>query len=124
MIKLKVQGEEYLFDEESMLMAEARAIKKLTGMTPLRWQEGLNEMDPDAIQVLVYLVKKRAGLVVKYDDLETLDLLKDIDIDPVTTEGEGEPDPTTAGPTLPAPETPTSPDSPPSSNGHLIKSTA
>ncbi|MFJ9374435.1 hypothetical protein [Streptomyces sp. NPDC101455] len=87
MFKLTVAGDVYEFDGDRMLLSEAREIKTYTGMTIPKWSQGIDEMDPDAIQSLIYLAKKRAGESLRYSDLETLDL-KDIDLDPMDDEAE------------------------------------
>lgn len=87
MIKLTVEGQVYEFDQERLLLAEARQMKKLTGLTPPRWAEGIDEQDPDAIAMLVYMAKKRAGETLRFEDLDSLDYA-DIEMELV---GEEEP---------------------------------
>lgn len=92
MFKLTVEGVEYEFDGDRMLLAEAREIKTFAKMTVPVWSRGIDDMDPDAIQVLIYLAKKRAGESLRYSDLETLDLA-DIQLEPMDDEEEEEGEP-------------------------------
>lgn len=85
MIKLTVEGIVYEFDGDHLLLAEAREIKTFTGMSVPKWSAGIDEGDPDAIQSLIYLAKKRAGETLRYSDLDTLDYA-DIDLEPMDEE--------------------------------------
>lgn len=134
MLKLTVEGVEYQFDGDHLLLAEAREIKTYTGMSVPKWSAGIDEGDPDAIQSLIYLAKKRAGETLRYSDLDSLDYA-DIDLAPMDDEAEGEQeeagvaqalmDPTPPGDTgttqTPA-STSTSPPSPTTSNTVLATS--
>ncbi|MGW4876539.1 hypothetical protein ACWEPI_08285 [Streptomyces sp. NPDC004262] len=92
MFKLTVEGTVYEFDGDHLLLAEAREIKTFAKMTVPAWSRGIDEMDPDAIQSLIYLAKKRAGESLRYSDLDTLDFA-DIDLEPMDDEDEdGEPE--------------------------------
>lgn len=72
-IKLKVEGTEYEWDSDRLLVAEARELKVHTGFTPPRWLAALDEQDPDALAALIYMAKKRAGESLRFSDLDTLD---------------------------------------------------
>ena len=87
MIKLTVEGTVYEFDGDHLLLAEAREIKTYTGMSVPKWSVGIDEGDPDALQSLIYLAKKRAGETLRYSDLDTLDYA-DIDLEPMDDEEE------------------------------------
>lgn len=87
MFKLTVENIVYEFDGDHLLLAEAREIKTYTGMTLPKWSRGIDEMDPDAIQSLIYLAKKRAGETLRYSDLDSLDFA-DIDLEPMEDESE------------------------------------
>lgn len=100
MFKITVEGSVYEFDGDRMLLAEAREIKVFTKMTVPVWSRGIDEMDPDAIQSLIYLAKKRAGETLRYSDLDTLDLA-DITLEPMEEEAEGEPEASAVDPTPP-----------------------
>jgi len=79
-IKLTVEGQVYEFDGDRLLLAEARELKTFTGLTPPKWSAGITEGDPDAIQFLVYLAKKRSGEAVRFSDLNSIDYA-DIDME-------------------------------------------
>lgn len=93
MIKLTVQGVLYEFDNERLLLAEAREMKTLTGLTPPRWSVALDEGDADAVAALIFMAKKRAGETLRFSDLDTLDYA-DIEMEFIgedeEQEGEGE----------------------------------
>ncbi|MEW2300278.1 hypothetical protein AB0958_09885 [Streptomyces sp. NPDC006655] len=95
MFKLTVEGTVYEFDPGRMLLAEAREIKTYTGMTIPSWSVGIDEMDPDSLQSLIYLAKKRAGESLRYSDLDTLDFA-DIHLEPMEDEEEAEEGPEAA----------------------------
>lgn len=73
MIKVTVEGTEYEWDSDRLLVAEARELKTYTGFTPPRWLAALDESDPDAVAALIFLAKKRAGETLRFSDLDTLD---------------------------------------------------
>lgn len=87
MIKLTVEGVVYEFDGDRLLLAEARELKTLTGLTPPKWSAGLDEGDPDAIAGLVYLAKKRSGETLRFSDLDSLDYA-DIDMELIGEDAE------------------------------------
>ena len=108
MFKVTVQGVEYEFDGDRLLLAEAREIKTFTGMSVAKWSRGIDEYDVDAIQVLIYLAKKRAGETLRFSDLDGVDFaeisLESMDDEEEAAEGEAElpqqqVDPTTPGDT-------------------------
>lgn len=89
MIKLTVEGLEYYFDDDRMLVAEAREIKTLTGLSVRRLFSGVEEGDVDAIASLIYLAKKRAGETLRFSDLDGLNIA-DVDLEVVQPVGQGE----------------------------------
>ncbi|MBY8342017.1 hypothetical protein LXH13_06130 [Streptomyces spinosirectus] len=93
-IKVTVEGTEYEWDSDRLLVAEARELKTYTGFTPPRWLAALDESDPDAIAALIFMSKKRAGETLRFSDLDTLDYA-DIQLDFV--EPEPDPDEAAAG---------------------------
>lgn len=95
MFKLTVQGDVYEFDPGRMLLAEAREIKTYTGMTIPKWSVGIDEMDPDSMQSLIYLAKKRAGETLRYSDLDHLDFA-DIKLELMEDDEEAEEEPEAA----------------------------
>ncbi|MYR84088.1 hypothetical protein GTY41_03795 [Streptomyces sp. SID685] len=126
-IKLKVEGVEYEWDGDRLLVAEARELKVHTGFTPGRWLAAVDEGDPDALAALIYLAKKRAGETLRFSDLDTLDYADfDLEVaDPEGAQADGQSDdqaealagvdPTpVSGETGPTPSSVTSPTSEPS----------
>ncbi|WDO09960.1 hypothetical protein ME763_32235 [Streptomyces murinus] len=89
-IKLTVEGAEYEWDSDRLLVAEARELKTHTGLTPPKWMMALDEQDPDAIVGLIYLAKKRAGENLRWSDLDTLDYA-DFTMEAVDPEAEDDP---------------------------------
>ncbi|MCX3064203.1 hypothetical protein [Streptomyces beihaiensis] len=80
MIKLTVEGIDYEFDDQRMLVSEAREIKTLTGLTVPKLFAGVEEGDGDAIAALVFLAKKRAGEALRFSELDSLNLA-DVDLE-------------------------------------------
>lgn len=125
MIVITIEGTKHEFDEARLMMSEAIAIRKVSGMGPERIFSGLRsrsctpetcsdwdgddpcdldehkrDMDPESMKVLVWLaVRREGGEVPRYSDFDFN--LADIDIEQVS-EPEPEqqtedeaPDPTT-----------------------------
>lgn len=55
-------GKEYTLDLDELTTNEAKYIKHETGMTLLKLQEGLLEVDPDALTALYWLMMKQSGI--------------------------------------------------------------
>lgn len=89
MIKLTVEGIVYEVDDGRMLIAEARELKKLTGLSVPKFWEGVNEVDADAVAGLVFLAKRRAGETLRFSDLDSLDIA-DVRLEPVEDEEDAE----------------------------------
>ncbi|MFB7595761.1 hypothetical protein [Streptomyces sp. NPDC056160] len=124
-VKLTVEGTEYEYDGDRLLVAEARELKTYTGFTPPKWLAALDDQDPDALAFMIYLAKKRAGESLRFSDLDTLDYADfdmeflDADDEPDDAgeagEGSAPADPTVAsGASGPTPTPATSPTSEPS----------
>lgn len=75
MIRFKINGEPYEYDDSTLSVKEARIIKKNTGLGLVSWAKGLSEGDPDALVALVWIAKTRAGEAVRWQDLDDLDLV-------------------------------------------------
>jgi len=105
MIKFKLDGETYEYDDTSLSVKEARIIKKNAGMGLVSWARGLADGDPDALVAMVWLAKTRAGEAIRWQDLDDLDLasleLGDSDVDPPVLKTEK-----TTSPTLRSGRTP------------------
>lgn len=65
-----LDGAEYEFDQNKLALGEAIAVKKSSGLTVKAFQEGLVEMDPEALQAMVWLARRRAGEAVRLQDVE------------------------------------------------------
>jgi hypothetical protein len=60
-------GEEYKLDLDELDLAEAMVIKVKTSMSLMKFQAGLEEMDPDALRALYWLMMKQNGKAVDID---------------------------------------------------------
>ena len=61
---IKFEGSEYEFDLEEMSSQEAKIIKRETGFSLMKLQEGLLELDPDAITAIYWLMHKQNGTAI------------------------------------------------------------
>lgn len=110
-----IAGKRYDFDENKLRLTEAYALKNMTarpdlgfgGYTVKSWQGALNEMEPDALAFLVWLVRTRAGEQVEFTP-------EALDFDLGAMDFEDTPDPTSAA-TSGVSDAATSPSSPTSS---------
>lgn len=84
MMRVTVGESVYEYDETKLLNTEAIALQKATGLKPPQFAEGLKEGDAIALSGLVWLILRRAGETVKFDDLE-FDLAS-IDVEAVEEE--------------------------------------
>jgi hypothetical protein len=73
-MRFKIEGKEYEFDQDRLLVREARELKAQTGMGLRTFSEGLQNGDPDAIVGMLYMSKRRAGEAVKWNDFDELNL--------------------------------------------------
>lgn len=76
MLKFTIEGRTYEYDEAMMLVKEARLIKKHAGYGLVSMANGLKDGDPDALVAMIFLAKRRAGEMVRWQDLDDLDLSK------------------------------------------------
>lgn len=90
-MRLKIGDDTYDLSWNTLLIAEAKFVKKHTGMTVPEFSQGFEALDPDALQAGIYLAKKRAGEIVRYEDLEDIDIA-DIDILPDDDEADDDGD--------------------------------
>ena len=74
MIKFRMGGESYEYDDTTLTVKEARIIKKNAGFGLVTWAKGLSEGDPDALVAMVWIAKTRAGEAVRWQDLDDMDL--------------------------------------------------
>ena len=87
-MKILVEGQAYEFDQSRLMLSEAMAIKSYTGLKPPQWQAALTEGDPEALQALVWLLKKRNGEDVRFSDVDfnLADVSVEADEDPQPAE--------------------------------------
>jgi len=78
----------YAYDGDTLLVSEARELKKLTGMGLATFANGMKEGDVDAMVFTLYLARRRAGEAVHwrdFDDMNIADMeMKDDEPPPVT----------------------------------------
>ena len=60
-MKLFVGDESWVFDVDDILLSELFAIKSASGLGLKAFIDGISEMDPIALQIMVWLCKTRAG---------------------------------------------------------------
>jgi hypothetical protein len=70
MPKVTVDGQVYDYDPSKMLNTEAIALQKVTGMTVPEWTTALQTGDAYALTGLVWLVYRRNGREVAFDEVE------------------------------------------------------
>lgn len=74
MLRFRASGYEYEYDETSMLVSEARLIKKHAGFGLTGFSEGLRAGDPDALVAMLFLAKRRSGVACRWQDFDNFDL--------------------------------------------------
>jgi hypothetical protein len=89
MAKVTIDGQAYDYDPNRMLNTEAIALQKVTGMKMQEWTTALTEGDAFALTGLVWLLWRRNGREVAFDEVEF-----DIGQLDLTADDEDEPDPT------------------------------
>ncbi|MGH8575347.1 MAG: hypothetical protein ACREXJ_00175 [Gammaproteobacteria bacterium] len=95
MLRFTHDGQEYEFDPDKLPLAEAIMVKKHTGMGMAPYMQGLRDVDPEAIQAMVFLAKRRAGEKVKFEDIDfdLIELAGSLKRDPTPAErADAEPD--------------------------------
>jgi hypothetical protein len=59
---------EWEFD--SPTLRELRSIKKLTGLNGVAFSEAAEQSDPEALAALLWVLHKRSGITVPFDDVD------------------------------------------------------
>ena len=67
---VKFDDKEYNFDLDEISRSEAGYIKRHTGMTLMALQKALDDVDPDALAAIYWLMQKQDG---KATDIDRLD---------------------------------------------------
>lgn len=70
MAKVTIDGQVYDYDSTKMLNTEAIALQKVTGMKIPQWTAALQEGDAFALTALVWLLWRRNGREVPFDEVE------------------------------------------------------
>ena len=86
MPKVTVDGQVYDYDPSKMLNTEAIALQKVTGMRMAEWTTALTQGDAYALTGLVWLLWRRNGREVAFDEVEfdigSIDLTDDEEPEP------------------------------------------
>ncbi|MGZ4518873.1 MAG: hypothetical protein ACXVXW_00455 [Mycobacteriaceae bacterium] len=70
-IKISLKDEDLgVFDEETITLQDAYAIKAASGLSLKPFFEGLNDMDPLSIQTLVWFQKRKQGVNVPLQEID------------------------------------------------------
>lgn len=69
-MKITIDGQVYDYDPARMLNTEAIGLQKVTGMRMAEWTTALQEGDAFALTGLVWLLWRRNGREVSFDDVE------------------------------------------------------
>lgn len=85
MAKVTIDGQVFDYDPTRMLNTEAIALQKVTGMRMQEWTTALTEGDAFALTGLVWLLYRRDGRNVPFDEVE-------FDIGSITLEDDSEPE--------------------------------
>ena len=70
MAKVTIDGQVFDYDPTRMMNTEAIALQKVTGMRLEEWTTNLTEGDAFALTGLVWLLWRRAGREVAFDEVE------------------------------------------------------
>jgi hypothetical protein len=68
--KVTIDGQVFDYDPTRMMNTEAIALQKVTGMRMREWTKSLTEGDAFALTGLVWLLWRRAGREVAFDEVE------------------------------------------------------
>jgi hypothetical protein len=68
--KVTIDGQVFDYDPNRMLNTEAIAVQKVTGMRMKEWSAALEEGDAFALTGLVWLLWRRSGHEVAFDEVE------------------------------------------------------
>lgn len=69
-MKFKHDGRMYEFDENVLTVGEAKVLYKLTGLGMVELGDAMEKGNPFAFAGIIYLAKKRAGEVLRFEDLD------------------------------------------------------
>ena len=66
-MRVEFQGKEYTLDIDEIDVAQSRHIYRKTGLSLLKLEEGLAEVNPDALVALYWLMLAQSGETVDMD---------------------------------------------------------
>lgn len=69
-MKVTIDGQVFDYNPNRMLNTEAIALQKVTGMRMQEWTSALTEGDAFALTGLVWLLYRREGNEVRFDEVE------------------------------------------------------
>lgn len=90
-MKVTIDGQVFDYDPNRMLNTEAIALQKVTGMRMQEWSTLLTEGDAYAVTGLVWLLWRRAGREVAFDEVEFDIGSIELEDDAPATEAEADP---------------------------------
>jgi hypothetical protein len=61
-VKVKLGGEEHIFDRSRLMFTEVAEIEKATGLSFGEWQQELGRYSITAVAALLHILRKRAGM--------------------------------------------------------------
>lgn len=98
-MKITVAGQVYEYDPERLLNTEAIALQRHTGFTPPEFGERLGKGDAIAMTGLVWLLWRREGKHVRWEDVEFdfADFQVDTEDEEAEVEAEAAPNPPDGG---------------------------
>jgi hypothetical protein len=70
LLRLALDDQTYEIDLRTILNVEAIEIQKRTGYAYDEWLTKCDEGDPQAITAMVWLMRKRAGDILRYSEVE------------------------------------------------------
>jgi hypothetical protein len=89
---ISLGDEKYVFDDQSLTLNDAFAIKSASGLDLVPFQNGLNTMSPLSLQTLIWWLRQKHG---RPEDIRTIDFkIADLRVDEIEDD---EPDPTVSG---------------------------
>lgn len=88
-----IEGKRYEFDHTKLRLSELKVLKQKTGLTLGTFTPALAAYDPDALGFMVWLLRRRSGDEVEFEDV-------DFDLSDITVEDP--PDPTSGATSGPA----------------------
>lgn len=62
------------FDQETMLVKEARLLKKVTGLGLRQFGQGMKDGDVDALMGMIYLAMRRQGVAIQWRTLDDFNI--------------------------------------------------